>query len=124
MSFEVIEIIVAVIAFAGLIYLFVSHKIDEKHMESIDEFLDHFDDGEGDVSRLVYYARLAVRAVEQLVKSGIIPKENSARLEAASDMVINMIKTDGASRDYVNIDTKTIENIIESEVYSMNNEKE
>lgn len=116
-----LRIFVMVILFGGITYLYIKNNITENQLNSIIDFLDAFDDGQGVVNQLAAYAKLAVRAVEQLVKSGIIPKENAARKQAAIEMIQSYAESDALVID--DIPEEVLGNLVESEVYAMRNEQ-
>ena len=113
----VVEIIVVAILTCAIFYLYRKDKINDENMNTLCEFLDTMDDGTGLVAVLAGYAKFAVKAVEQLVKAGIIPKENEARKDAAVDMIINYAAADGIELDDDQI--PVVEDLIETEVYNL-----
>lgn len=74
------------------------------------------------LSTLIYYCRLAVQAVEQLVKSGQIDKDDEARRDIAMEMVEQYATADGVTLD--DNSRETVKSLIEVQVYQMRKEKE
>lgn len=78
---------------------------------------------DGPIGTLAYYARLAVRAVEQLVKSGQLNTEGNAdviRREKALELVQLYAATSGPALNEAEINT--VRSLIEAEVYALHND--
>lgn len=114
---DIALIVFAVAAIVALIILYRKNIVTEQYMADLDSYLDKIDDGDGLVALLARYAGTAVRAVEQMVKAGIIPKENEARKKCAEEMVVNMAEADGV--ELSEADMVAADAIIEAEVYSL-----
>lgn len=72
---------------------------------------------DGFVAQLFNYCRLAVRAVEQMVKAEALPHDDDIRKAAAVDMVETYAKLDGV--DLGEKDHDAIENLIEAAVLEL-----
>lgn len=78
--------------------------------------------GDGPIGTLAYYARLAVRAVEQLVKSGQLDTEGDAdaiRREKALEIVEEYAAASGPA--LTDKEISTVRSLIEAEVYALHN---
>lgn len=73
--------------------------------------------GDGPVGTLAYYARLAVRAVEQLVKSGQLEKDDEIRREKALELVEEYAAASGPA--LTDKEISTVRSLIEAEVYEL-----
>lgn len=72
---------------------------------------------DGPIGTLAYYARLAVRAVEQLVKSGQLEKDDETRREKALELVEEYAAASGPALNDKEI--STVRSLIEAEVYEL-----
>lgn len=109
----------AVISGGLIAWMYHKNKLNEQNIGDIAYQLDMLDDGEGVVAILAGYAKKAVMAVEQMVKAGIIPKENVARKAEAATIVKELAEKDGLCID--SDDGWIIGNLIETSVYEMQN---
>ena len=80
-----------------LIILFKKRVIDAGDIEGTGEILEGIPlpEGNGAFNLFVNYAKIAVKAVEQLVKNGVITRDDKARKDAAMNMVEAAAKVDG-----------------------------
>lgn len=113
----ILEIVFVIGTIVALIILYRRNYLDEEYLANLDAYLDAIDDGTGLVSVLSNYARLAVQAVEQMVRAGVIPKEDKARKEKAIEIVNELAKTD--SIELEECADETIGNLIEFAVDDM-----
>ena len=111
------EIAFAVIMVIALAILYRKNYLDEQYLAGLELYLDELDDGTGLVSVLAEYAKIAVRAVEQMVKAGVIPKENEARKKTAEQLVADYALADGVK--LTDEDKETASSLIEAEVYEL-----
>lgn len=112
----VVFIAVAVV----LIILYRKNRITEEYLQALEEYLDRIDEGDGVVPLLAQYAKRAVRAVEQMVKAGVLPKTNEARKEKAMQIVTEFATADNIELNEA--DKAAMDYIVESEVYSLKSE--
>ena len=115
------QTIVGVIAFiavgVAVAFLYRKNQINAESIDMLIEYLDTIDDGDGIVPLLAGYAKKAVTAVEQMVKIGLLVKENEARKDKAMQIVEELALADGIelSED----DKIAADYLIESEVFEM-----
>ena len=115
------QTIVGVIAFiavgVAVAFLYRKNQINAESIDMLIEYLDTIDDGDGIVPLLAGYAKKAVTAVEQMVKIGLLVKENDARKDKAMQIVEELALADGIelSED----DKIAADYLIESEVFEM-----
>ena len=83
----------------------------------LSDYLDTVDDGSNIVSLLAGYAKRAVLAVEQMVKAGVIPKENETRKNMAMRIVSELATADGVEMNEA--DKIAADSLVESEVYEL-----
>lgn len=100
-----------------LIILYRKNKINELYLETLSDYLDQIDDGEGIVPLLAQYAKRAVRAVEQMVKAGVLPKENEARKNMAMRIVNELATADGIEMNEA--DNAAADSLVEAEVFEL-----
>ena len=112
---SIIALVVALIVAGVLIFLFKKSLIDQNAIAGVGQVLDGIPAAEGSAFALIRnYAKVAVRTVEQLVKNGTIPRENTARKDAAMNMVEAAAKTDGLA--YGAAEMEVADMCIEAEV--------
>lgn len=100
-----------------LIVAFTKGWITTGTIEGIATIIDSFtDSGNGIIDDLTKYAALAVRTVEQMVKTGAIKKENETRQKAAVDIVKSMVSVDYDVYVANEINDSTIAAIVDAEV--------
>lgn len=94
---EISAIAVAALVAIALIILLKRGWITKETVEAAEDLLDSLPmvGVEGFIEQLYNYCRLAVRAVEQMTKAGVLPKENAARKEEAVQHVITYAEADG-----------------------------
>ena len=109
--------IVAIAVGVILIVLYRKNKINEEYLQTLADYLDSIDDGEGVVPLLAAYAKRAVLAVEQMVKAGVLQKTNDARKEMAMRIVSELATADGIELNEA--DKSAADYLVESEVYSL-----
>lgn len=118
-----LSIIAAVIALAGaglLFWLYRQGVLSKEGIAAVGSVLDdlHF---EGSfLATLAYYCSLAVKAVEQMVKAGVLEKDDGVRKDAAVDFVLNYAAVDGY--ELTDDDREAIGSLIEAKVYEQNAE--
>ena len=118
------QTIIGVIAFiavgVAVAFLYRKNQINAESIDMLIEYLDTIDDGDGIVPLLAGYAKKAVTAVEQMVKIGLLVKENEARKDKAMQIVEELALADGIelSED----DKIAADYLIESEVFEMRKE--
>lgn len=115
------EITFAVILGIALIVLYRKNYLNEQYLAGLELYLDDFDDGSGLIAVLAEYAKIAVRAVEQMVRAGIIPKEDETRKKTAEQLVADYAVADGV--ELSDEDKETAASLIEAEVYEMKQEQ-
>lgn len=115
MTIARIVISIGFLVAVGLLYY--KNQINEDGINALIDYLDAIDDGVGIVPLLAEYAKKAVTAVEQMVKAGIIPKENEPRKNMATRIVKELAAADGIEVNEV--DEIAIDSLIEAEVGEM-----
>ena len=110
-------VIVFVIIAVGIGFLYYKNKLTQESIEMLIDYLDTIDDGAGVVPLLAGYAKKAVAAVEQLVKAGVIPKENEPRKNRAMRIVEELAAADDVELD--EIDKTAVDSLIEAEIDAM-----
>ena len=111
------KIVITIVFLVAVILLYYKNKINEEGINALIDYLDTIDDGVGIVPLLAEYAKKAVTAVEQMVKAGIIPKENEPRKNMATRIVKELAAADGIEVNEV--DEIAIDSLIEAEVGEM-----
>lgn len=113
---EISAIAIAAMVAIALIVLFRRGWITEGTVESIEDLMDSLPiaGAEGFIERLYTYCRLAVRAVEQMTKAGVLPKDNAARKEEAVKQVQSYADIDGV--DLTDEDKAVMDALIEAAV--------
>lgn len=117
----VLETLFALVVFISLIYLYRKNYLDEQYLDILYNFIDDMDDDYGIISLLANYAKIAVRAVEQMVAAGIIPKEDKDRKEKAEELVSEYATADGV--ELSDDEKQAASSLIEAEVYAMKQER-
>jgi len=100
-----------------LVILYRKNRINEEYLETLAQYLDQIDDGDGVIPLLAQYAKRAVRAVEQMVKAGVLPKENEARKNMAMQIVSEFATADGIELNEA--DKAAADSLVESAVFEM-----
>ena len=100
-----------------LVILYRKNKVNEEYLRMLSDYLDTVDDGSNIVSLLAGYAKRAVLAVEQMVKAGVIPKENETRKNMALRIVSELATADGVEMNEA--DKIAADSLVESEVYEL-----
>ena len=72
---------------------------------------------DGFIAQLYNYARLAVRAVEQMVKAGVLPKDDDIRKKEAVEQIERYARIDGL--DLGSTDLDAIDTLIEAAVMEL-----
>lgn len=107
-------IAIAAIALAALIgialiYLLKKKIIKPETITQTAELLDGIEVvGSGFIQQLAEYARIAVHAVEQLAKTGVIEKDNDMKKKAAMEYVQTFAKIDDVSLSPADLDTADV----------------
>lgn len=114
---SIIALCLALIVAGVIILLFKKKIIDEKAIEGVGQVLDGIPVTEGPFVMIRDYAKIAVRAVEQLVKSGHIDRDDVKRKDAAMDMVEAAAKADGLT--YGDAEKNVADMCIEAEVLEL-----
>ena len=79
----------------GLIYLYKKKIIKAETLTQAATLLDGVDIvGSGFIAQIAEYARIAVHAVEQLAKTGVIEKDNEVKKQTAMEYVQQFAKVD------------------------------
>lgn len=93
---SIIALVVSLIVAGVLIFLASRKKITIEAIEGAEKVLEGIPVMEGSpVSKIKEYAQIAVKAVEQLVKTGVIPREDGIRKDTAMTIIENAAKVDG-----------------------------
>ena len=118
MDSTTLSIIACVIAIGVGIGMFVMYKkrlIDKEMIEGVAALLRDIEIPVGSVfSMILEYAKTAVLTVEQLVKTGVINKDDESRKKAAMDIVEAAAKADGI--EYTKAEEEVASACIEAEV--------
>ena len=107
-------IAIAAIALAALIgialiYLLKKKIIKPETITQTAELLDGIEVvGSGFIQQLAEYAKIAVHAVEQLAKQGVIEKNNDTKKKAALEYVQTFAKIDDVSLSPADLDTADV----------------
>lgn len=113
----ILGVVIFIAVAVALIILYRKNKVTVEYLELLNEYLDQIDDGDSIVSLLAGYAKQAVRAVEQMVKAGVIPKTNDARKDMAMRIVGELAAADGIELD--ESEKSAADSLIESEVFEL-----
>lgn len=117
---SIIAFCLALIVAVTLIILFKKRIIDADVIAGTGQVLDDLPaEGFGPFSVIASYARTAVHAVDQLVKNGIIQRDDKARKDAAMNMVEAAARVDGLS--YGAQEMEVADMCIEAEVHEQHN---
>lgn len=103
----------------ALVYLWKKGYIGPntiKHVGEIIEGLPVLGPSDSFLEQLKYYADFAIDAVEQMVNSGALNRNNEVRVKAAVDMVQTYARLDGIPLDENG--TEAARSIIEAEIYN------
>jgi len=114
---SIIALCLALITAGVLILLFKKRIIDEKAIEGVGQVLDGIPISEGPFVMIREYAKIAVHAVEQLVKNGKIDRDDETRKNKAMAMVETAAKVDGLTFGEAEKETASI--CIEAEVQDL-----
>ena len=116
---EVSAIIIAALVAVALIVLLKRGLVSETTITAAGDLLDTIPvyPEDGFVGQLFTYARLAVRAVEQMTKSGDIPWDNQARKTEAMAQAQLYAKIDGL--ELGDADRAAISDLIEAAVLEL-----
>ncbi len=115
---SIIALCLALIVAGILIFLFKKRVIDETAIEGVGQILDGIPAEAGSPFEMIReYSKIAVRTVEQLVKNGIIQKDNTARKEKAMEIVETAAKIDGL--EYGAAEKEIADSCVEAEVYNL-----
>lgn len=105
----VAAIALAVLIGIVLIYLLKKKIIKPETITQTAELLDGIEVvGSGFIQQLAEYAKIAVRAVEQLAKQGIIEKNNDTKKRTALEYVQKFAKIDDVSLSPADLDTADV----------------
>ena len=102
-----------------LAVLYRKNKITEENLVVLADYLDTLDEGDGIVPLLAQYAKKAVFAVEQLVKTGIIAKTNKGRKDMAKQIVKELASADGF--EVTETSMTAVDSLIEAQIFEMKN---
>lgn len=92
---SIIAIILACGLGVGLIVLYKKKIIKPETLTQAATLLDGVDIvGSGFIAQIAEYARIAVHAVEQLAKTGVIEKDNEVKKQTAMEYVQQFAKVD------------------------------
>ena len=105
---------IAAIALAALIGITLIYLLKKKIIkpETITQTADLIDGievvGSGFIQQLAEYARIAVHAVEQLAKQGVIEKDNAVKKRTAMEYLQTFAKVDEVSLSPGDLDTADV----------------
>lgn len=92
-----------------LIYLLRKKIIKPETVTQAAELLDGIEVvGSGFIQQLAEYAKIAVHAVEQLAKQGVIEKNNETKKKAAMEYVQSFAKIDEVTLSPADLDTADV----------------
>lgn len=115
---SIIALVVALIVAGTLIFLVSRKYITVEAIEGADKVLDGIPVIEDSTfAKIRDYSRIAVKTVEQLVKTGVIPREDQARKDAAMNIIENAAKVDGLPYGAAEMDVAS--SCIEAEVQDL-----
>ena len=90
----------------GLIYLYKKKIIKAETLTKAATLLDGVDIvGSGFIAQIAEYARIAVHAVEQLAKTGVIEKDNDTKKQTAMEYVQQFAKVDEVTLSPADLET-------------------
>jgi hypothetical protein len=90
----------------GLIYLYKKKIIKAETLTQAATLLDGVDIvGSGFIAQIAEYARIAVHAVEQLAKTGVIEKDNDTKKQTAMEYVQQFAKVDEVTLSPADLET-------------------
>ena len=102
-------IALAVLIGIVLIYLLKKKIIKPETITQTAELLDGIEVvGSGFIQQLAEYAKIAVHAVEQLAKQGVIEKNNNTKKKTALEYVQTFAKIDDVSLSPADLDTADV----------------
>ena len=102
-------IVLAALTGITLIYLLKKKIIEPETVTQAAELLDGIEVvGSGFIQQLAEYARIAVHAVEQLAKQGVIEKNNDTKKKTALEYVQTFAKIDDVSLSPADLDTADV----------------
>ena len=105
-----------------LIYLLKKKIIKPETLTQAAELIDSVAvSGDGFIAKLAEYARIAVRAVEQLAKTGVIGSDNGVKKETAMTYLQQFAKTDEVSLSPSDLETANL--LIEAAVNELPHSK-
>lgn len=117
---------VTMVLAAVLTYLFIKGRADASDMGALSGLAEKFAGvisaiGSGDslIAKLAEYAAEAVRAVEQMVKSGQLEKDDNVRKNEARAIIETLALKDGWDADEISECREAVDVIIEAEVFGM-----
>lgn len=92
----IIAIVISLVVGIALIILYKKKIVDGELIEGASTLLQGFDIPQGSVfGMILQYSKTAVMTVEQLVKNGIINKDDESRKKTAMNIVESAAKVDG-----------------------------
>ena len=112
---SIIAVIIALVTGIGLILMYKKRIVDGELIEGTASVLNGIEIPGGTPFGLILeYAKTAVLTVEQLVKTGVINKDDESRKKAAMDIVETAALVDGL--DYTKAEAELASACIEAEV--------
>lgn len=115
---SIIALVVALIVAGVLIFLISRKSITVEAIEGAGKILDGIPVVEGSpFAKIKEYAQIAVKTVEQLVKTGVIPRNDKARKDAAMNIVERAAKIDGLPYGAAEIEVAS--DCVEAEVQTL-----
>ena len=103
---SIIAIILACGLGVGLIVLYKKKIIKPETLTQAATLLDGVDIvGSGFIAQIAEYARIAVHAVEQLAKTGVIEKDNEVKKQTAMEYVQQFAKVDEVTLSPADLET-------------------
>ena len=114
---SIAAMILAALAAVGLIILYRKGPISQSGLQAMSAMLKDLKVKDANVNRLMYYASIAVDAVEQMAKSGAIEPTNVIKKQTAMNVVENMALADNINLSRIQL--AVAEDLVESAVYNL-----
>lgn len=121
-TIAIVALAISALVAAALVYLYRRGILSEPAISAFGSLIDGIDFDNSFLVTLAYYCSLAVKAVDQLVKSGQIPKDDEARKTKAIDYVQNYAAVDGYELN--SAEMQAVETLIEAKVYEQRMEEQ
>ena len=115
-----IDIAVGCIVAGFMLYGVYKGYLNTKMLEGIRVIISTMPRREGSmIADIMRYAEIAVREVEQLVKTGVLEKDNEVRQNAAIEYVKDMLAVDYKPDAMEFVDDETIAAIVDAAVHEL-----